>query len=141
MTDTEKAMLGAGWRFPPSFSRTSYSVLMVSDEEDIRESLHILFATAMGERIMLPLYGNDLQKRVFRSVTATLLTQLAASVEKTILFWEPRINVDQVLVQPDPSIDGLVSITVSYTVRQTNARNNLVFPFYLKEATIPVETP
>ncbi|HEX7288865.1 MAG TPA: GPW/gp25 family protein [Candidatus Angelobacter sp.] len=141
MMDPEKAMLGTGWSFPPSFSRLNYSVEMVSAEEDIRQSLHILFATAMGERIMLPLYGTDLQKKVFRAATTTLMTQLAASVEKAVLFWEPRINVDDVFVQPDPSIDGLVSITVSYTIRQTNARNNMVFPFYLKEATIPVETP
>lgn len=141
MGDPEKALLGTGWSFPPEFSRLSYSVTMVSGEEDIRQSLRILFATVLGERLMLPQYGTDLQKKVFQATTTTFMTQIAGSVEKAVLLWEPRIDVDKVFVQPDPTINGLISITVSYTIRHTNTRNNLVFPFYLKEATIPMETP
>jgi Bacteriophage baseplate protein W len=141
MDDPEIAMLGTGWGFPPEFSRLTNSVMMVSGEEDIRQSLRILFATVLGERLMLPQYGTDLQKRVFQAATTTFMTQIAASIEKAVLLWEPRIDVNKVFVQPDPTIDGLISITVSYTIRHTNTRNNLVFPFYLKEATIPMETP
>ena len=141
MASPEKAMLGTGWSFPPAFLRLNYSVEMVSADVDIHQCLRILFSTALGERIMVPTYGTDIQKKVFRGLTATLITQLAILVETAVLNWEPRINVDDVFVQPDPTIDGLVSITVSYTIRVTNTRNNLVFPFYLSEATIPMETP
>lgn len=114
---------------------------MVSDEQDIRESLWILFSTSLGERIMLPQYGSQLWKMVFQNITTTLMTQLDDIVRQAVLYWEPRIDVDDVDVQPDPTVPGLVLITLYYTIRQTNARNNLVFPFYIQEGTIPVGGP
>lgn len=141
MDNPEKSFLGTGWSFPPTFSRYTYSVEMVRDERDIRESLWILFSTALGERIMLPNYGSDLWGMVFQSVTTTFKTKLAETIRDAILYWEARISVDEISVQPDATTDGLVLITVNYTIRKTNVRSNLVYPFYLQEATIPMEAP
>ena len=141
MDDPEKTFLGTGWSFPPTFSRATYSVEMVSAEKDIRESLWILFSTQLGERIMLPLYGNELWRMVFRNMTTTLMTQMREAVRQAVLYWEPRIDVDEVAVQPDANVDGLVLITLYYTIRQTNTRANLVYPFYLQEGTLPAQTP
>lgn len=141
MENPENSFLGSGWSFPPTFSRLTYGVEMVSDEKDIRESLWILFSTQLGERLMVPEYGCQLWRMVFKNLTTTLTTQLANIVRQAILYWEARINVDQITVLPDATVAGLVLITVDYTIRKTNARNNLVFPFYIQEGTIPVETP
>lgn len=141
MSRPDKSFLGTGWSFPPTFSRQSYSVEMVSDERDIRQSLWVLFSTAVGERIMLPEYGSRIWEMLFRNITTTLTTQLEDFVRTAILYWEPRIDVDAVFVQPSSSVAGLVLITVNYTIRRTNSRNNLVFPFYLLEKTIPMEAP
>jgi hypothetical protein len=43
-----KDFLGTGWSFPPTFSRHDHAVDMVSNDLDIRESLWILFSTALG---------------------------------------------------------------------------------------------
>jgi phage baseplate assembly protein W len=45
--------------------------------------------------------------------------------------WEPRIEIDDVDVEPDDATPGAVRIAVAYTVRSTNDRRNLVFPFYV----------
>ena len=141
MKNPEQALLGTGWSFPPTFSRQTYAVEMVSAELDIRQSLWVLFSTAVGERVMVPEYGSRLWQMIFSNVTTTLMTQLNEIVRQAVLYWEPRIDVDEVAVQPDASVDGLVLVTVYYTIRQTNARNNLVFPFYLREKTIPTDSP
>jgi uncharacterized protein len=141
MGNPESSFLGTGWSFPPTFSRQTYSVDLVSDDQDIRESLWVLFSTSIGERIMLPEYGSLLWKMVFQNITNTLMMQLADIVRQAILYWEARINVDDVFVKPDASVAGLVLITVNYTIRKTNARNNLVYPFYIQEGTIPIESP
>lgn len=141
MSGIEKTFLGTGWGFPPTFSRSTYAAEMVSDEVDIRQSLWILFSTPAGERVMLPEYGSRLWQMVFRNVTTTLLTQLEEMVRQAVLYWEARVDVDEVQAQPDATVDGLVLITVHYTVRQTNSRYNLVFPFYLREKTIPTDAP
>ena len=136
-----RAYLGTGWSFPPTFSRIDDCVLMVSDERDVRESLWILFSTMLGERIMVPEYGTGLRRMVFHNITASAITGIRNLVHKAILRWEPRITVDEVAVQPDATVDGLVLITVYYSVRKTNARNNFVYPFYHREATTPVPGP
>jgi phage baseplate assembly protein W len=141
MPSPEQSFLGTGWSFPPSFSRATLSVDMVSDEKDIRESLWILFSTSLGERVMLPSYGSQIWQMVFQAINTTLNTQLADMVRQAILFWEPRIDVVDVNVTPDATQDGRVLIMVDYIVRRTNTRSNLVYPFYLQEATIPLQAP
>lgn len=127
--------LGQGWSFPPVFSRQAHSVALVSDVEDIRQSLLILFQTAPGERIMLPAYGCDLWKFVFRDISASFLSELKDVVSTAILRWEPRIDLLDVEANADP-LAGLVLIEVDFRVRRTNIRSNLVYPFYLREGTL-----
>ncbi|MCP3166779.1 GPW/gp25 family protein [Myxococcus qinghaiensis] len=141
MEKQPSSFLGTGWSFPPTFSRCTGGVLMVSNDQDIRESLWVLLSTSLGERVMLPSYGCELRQMVFRSINTTLTRQIQDYVQQAILYWEPRIAVDAVTVQRDASVDGMLSITVSYIVTQTNTRSNLVYPFYLQEGSIPVQGP
>jgi len=141
MDDPEQAILGTGWSFPPTFSRADVSVVMVSGVDNVRQSLWVLFSTALGERVMLPDYGSQIWQMAFRSINTTLLTQLADMVSQAILYWEPRIDVVDISVTSDASDAGRVLIMVDYVVRRTNSRNNMVYPFYLREMTIPVQEP
>jgi uncharacterized protein len=141
MADSTSQFLGRGWSFPPSFSRGSATTSMVSEAEDIRESLRILLSTAPGERIMVPQYGCALWRMVFESLDATLLTRIQDAVRRAILHWEPRITVDKIDVRADRVVAGLVRIDISYAIRGTNSRSNFVFPFYLREGTIAPPTP
>lgn len=139
MKHPEPSFLGTGWSFPPTFSRPTSCVDMVSGEADIRESLWILFSTALGERLMLPQYGCQLWDMVFQSLTTTFIRELQQLVGQAILQWEPRIDVNDVLVQPDAQQEGLVSIAVEYTIRKTNSRSNLVYPFYIREGNLVLQ--
>jgi phage baseplate assembly protein W len=141
MSKPDMDFLGTGWSFPPTFSRFSASVDMVSNNQDIQESLWVLFSTSLGERIMLPQYGTQIWRMVFRNPTNTLMTQLKEMVQQAILNWEPRIDVVNIAVAQDATTDGLLLIRVDYIIRMTNARNNLVYPFYINEATIPQVKP
>ena len=133
--------LGTGWSFPPTFSPISYSIEMVSDNEDIQQSLWILFSTRIGERIMAARYGADIWKMVFRAINTTLMTQLKNMIKQAILNWEVRIDVDDIQIERSSAVDGVLLIAVNYTIRRTNTRSNLVYPFYVTEATIPAATP
>ncbi len=137
----DKDFLGTGWSFPPTFSTLTWSVNMVSNDLDIHESLWILFSTRIGERIMVPEYGSDIYQMVFRAINTTLTTQIQNMVRQAILNWEPRIDVDEVKVEVSPDEDGLLLIGVNYNIRRTNTRSNMVYPFYLNEATIPPQKP
>jgi phage baseplate assembly protein W len=137
MNDAPPAFLGRGWSFPPNFDRHAASVVMVSGDVDIRQSLWILMSTGLGERIMLAPYGCDLLPQVFRSLSATMAGAVSLMVKNAIVEWEPRVVVDRVAVTEGNDGSGGLDISIDYTVRQTNSRSNLVFPYYRREATIP----
>lgn len=136
MADRERSFLGIGWSFPPTFSRLTASVVMVRDEENVRQSILAVLSTSPGERPLLPDFGCPLGRMVFRNIDTALMAEMEDAVRTALLNWEPRIDVDEVLVEPEPSVPGLVVITVYYTIRKTNTRDNVVYPFYLQEGTL-----
>ena len=129
----ENSFLGKGWSFPPTFDNASGEVQMLTGEDDIQSSLRVLLATKLGERVMQPLFGCNLDAMVFELLDTTLKTEMKNLVERAILFFEPRINIDKIDIDSRNDLNGVVIITVNYVVRSTNTRGNLVFPFYLSE--------
>jgi len=129
----ENSFLGKGWSFPPTFDNAGGEVLMLKGEDDIQSSLQVLLATKLGERVMQPLFGCNLDAMVFELLDTTLKTEMKNLIERAILFFEPRINIDKIDIDSQNDLNGVVIITVNYVVRSTNTRGNLVFPFYLSE--------
>jgi len=128
MADQYVSFLGTGWSFPPSFA--GGGVAMTADEADIHASLAILFGTAAGERLFAPKYGLDMHELLFEPMSTTMRTLLLDRVRTAILIYEPRIKVLELAVDsPDPNA-GNLHIRLDYSVRATNSRFNLVFPFY-----------
>lgn len=136
--DSSQAWLGTGWSFPPDFDRRSNTLAMVSQEEDIRQSLEILMSTTPGERVMNPSYGCGLRSLTFENVSESTLTEIKDVVDRAVLFFEPRIRVDNIDVDAENIYDGLVTIYLYYTVRITNTRSNMVYPFYFREGEGPL---
>jgi phage baseplate assembly protein W len=130
------SFLGVGWGFPPEFSIHAGSVRMVSGLDDIRESLHILLSTVPGERVMVPTYGCDLHRFLFREISTGLISELRDTVSTAIIRWESRIVMTGCLVTVDPNQQGLLRIEVAFRVSRTNVRSNMVYPFYISEATL-----
>ncbi|MBV8662380.1 MAG: GPW/gp25 family protein [Hyphomicrobiales bacterium] len=128
--------LGVGWAFPPAFDLATGSARMVKADDDIRESLAILFSTAPGERIMQPEYGCDLNIHLFDTIDETALTHLRALISDAILYFEPRIVVEDITFDDANIADGVLMITIVYLIEMTNSRSNLVFPYYLSEGTL-----
>ncbi len=128
--------LGRGWAFPPAFAAGGADVAMVEAEDDIEQSLAILLSTRRGERVMLPGFGCDLNEFLFAEITPSLVGQVRELVTNAILDYEPRVRLEAVDVSDEQAGDGLLLITVDYTVKATNSRYNLVYPFYLREATV-----
>ncbi len=131
----DKSFLGKGWGFPPEFDVRSREVKMVAEEDDIRESLHILLSTAPGERLMNPSYGCGLKTLVFESLSESTVTEMRDMIERAVLFFEPRITLHNVVVETEEVYDGVIKILLEYTVRSTNTRSNMVYPFYFLEGT------
>ncbi len=133
--ENSKSFLGTGWSFPPEFDNNQKSVVMTSDVEDIKKSLEILLATRLGERIMQPSYGCNLEELMFKPLNLTLKTFVVDLIRTAILYHEPRIDVEKIDIDPTNELQGELLILVDYRIRATNSRANLVFPFYKAEGT------
>ena len=134
-TSVYRSFLGTGWSFPPAFTQGGRDVVMTSDEDNIRESLEILFGTVRGERVMLPGYGLDPHELLFEPARTTLTSFLKDRITTAILIQEPRIRVLELEVDmPDPDA-GVLRISLDYEVRATNSRYNLVYPFYRHDSS------
>lgn len=131
----DKSFLGKGWAFPPGFSMKTKTALIVEEDDDIQQSLIILLSTQLGERIMQPRFGCNLQHIIFEKTDKTVITYLRDTIETAIIYHEPRILLKEVTVTNEIDPDGKITLNISYMIRTTNTRSNLVFPFYISEAT------
>ena len=130
-----KSFLGTGWAFPPTFKKSLQTNEMVSDEQDILQSLQILFSTQIKERVMRFEYGCDLSPLLYENITTTLKTKIKADIENAILLFEPRISLENVLFKSDDENTGIIYLEIVFKIKSTNSRKNFVYPFYLEEGT------
>ncbi|HWR82080.1 MAG TPA: GPW/gp25 family protein [Candidatus Deferrimicrobium sp.] len=126
----DQQFLGTGWSFPPAFDRALAQVKMTTGVEDIKRSLEIIFTTALGERIMNPKFGCSLNDRLFEPMDSSGVAYIKNLLKTAILYHEPRIDADKIDVQPNAP-EGVLWISIDYTVRESNSRFNFVYPFYL----------
>jgi phage baseplate assembly protein W len=126
--------VGAGWAFPLGVDARGGIALARRDQE-VEQAMRLILATYPGERPMRPDFGSRLRDYVFRSATVDTAAELANEVENALLRWEPRVIVESVNVTVDAWERNRLYIDVNYSVKGTNDRRNLVFPFY----TIPAD--
>lgn len=134
--DEQTSFLGTGWGFPPTFLKSERGIVLSTDEADIQESLHILLTTRVGERVMQPKYGCNLDRLLFEPLNTSLQAYMEDLIKTAILYFEPRVTLNKVSLIPQPN-EGLIEIEVDITVKATNSRFNFVYPFYLEEGIKP----
>lgn len=135
MKDKERSFLGTGWRFPPRFSYHGRATEMISDEEDIKQSIFIILSTRKGERIRNPEFGCGIHDLVFESIDTALTYQVQDLIGSALLYFEPRIKVLEISVTTDGQVEGKLNISINYLIRTVNKRSNIVYPFYFLEGT------
>jgi hypothetical protein len=126
--------IGAGWAYPLRLDHTG-GFELVTDEREIQEAIRLIIGTAYGERPMRPDFGCAIHDFVFAEADAGTAGRLAYEVRASLHRWEPRIELDDVVVTVDEQDRSLLYIDVRYRIKSSNDRRNLVFPFY----TIPPE--
>lgn len=126
--------LGVGWKFPLQVTPTG-GIATARYEQRVEEAVYLVLATARGERVMLPEFGCGIHDLTFSPNNAGTVAAVLELVRDALVSNEPRIDLDQVAVDADPDQPNLMLIRVSYRIRANNAIGNVVYPFYLKEAS------
>lgn len=103
---------------------------------DITQSLKILFGTRPGERILDQGFGCDIGAALFQNMSLSEKTLLENNIRRAVTTYEARIRVHHIEIDLSQALDGLIHIQIDFTVRTTNSRHNIVYPFFIGEGTL-----
>jgi phage baseplate assembly protein W len=101
------------------------SMLWSEGEQNVRESIAIILRTTPGERLMLPDFGCGLDRYLFEPNNTTTLRLIQEEVKRALARWEPRIKLDDVLVQVNSDDPRAVDITIYYTLIATQVHEKV----------------
>jgi phage baseplate assembly protein W len=117
-------LYGRGMSFPPRVGQDG-RIAWSEGETNIRESIRVILLTEEKERIRLPNFGGGLQRFLFEPNTVATQSQIQDRITKALQLWEPRILVDQVDVQPDPSDPQAAIATIAYKLVATQVQQTV----------------
>src|SRR3990172_9352085 len=123
-------IIGAGWAFPLG-TDPGGGIALSRGESDIEAAMRIILGTAQGERRIRPKFGSAIHALVFSPNDETTWGLARYAVEEAQGWWEPRIDVVEVDVGPNPDEANRMDIHILYRVRTTKDTRTLVYPFYL----------
>jgi phage baseplate assembly protein W len=126
--------IGSGIAFPLRLDARG-TVELVRGYEDVEEAIGLILATAPGERPMRPEFGCGIHNHIFGGLDAASLNEMELAIRVALDRWEPRIDVAGVQFNLERADAGELQIEITYVLRATNDRRNLVYPFYV----IPAE--
>lgn len=132
MSLTFNELIGRGWAFPPHLDNRG-GVALTTSENEIQQAMYIILSTAPGERVMRPEFGCRIHEYIFAPANSGTTAAVEAEVRQALTRWEPRIDLRDVKVTPNPGTLGLLLIEISYQIKATNDVRSLVFPFYLMQ--------
>jgi phage baseplate assembly protein W len=123
---------GSGWAFPVQLAGDGTILRSPEPDGAVDDAIRMILSTAPGERVMRPDYGCAIQDHVFGLVDSGTAGQISQAVREALAQWEPRIDVVDVTTTEDPQDPRRLSVAVTYQIRSSNSRVNLVYPFYLE---------
>ena len=134
--------IGKGWSFPPHFSKYKYmrddyyagGVDMVADHQEIEESLSVLFSTQLEERLFHGDNGSSLIDYQFAGNDNITMIRIKDTITRAVKKHEPRIMLEKVDINTDDLLEGRLIISLSYTIKATNSRYNMVYPYYFENS-------
>jgi phage baseplate assembly protein W len=117
-------LFGRGISFPPRVGPDG-RVAWSEGEVNVREAVRVILLTQPPERLMQPDFGGGLGLLLFEPNTVTTRHSIQDRIVKALAQWEPRIAVETVTVEADPSDPQAALATITYTLVATQARERV----------------
>ena len=126
-----RSFLGKGIAFPVRINAFG-GMAMADGADNIDQGIRSILGTAIGERVMRPLFGCRIHDYVFHPNSPTTAGFVAFYVREALEKWEPRIRDVEVNAAPDDTRASQLNVSIRYKIIATNEDRNLVYPFYLR---------
>ena len=113
--------------------------LSYSTQDQAISNLKNLLFTTPGERVMQPLFGTELRSSLFEQNDNALREEIYDSITRSIEFWLPYIGINELIVTPVATIDGVKEehgVTISLKVSVNGIAVNTPITFLVTSSTI-----
>jgi phage baseplate assembly protein W len=120
----KRSLFGQGLSFPPRVGpdgRLAWSM----GEQNVRESIRLILMTVPGERLMRERFGCGLRQFLFEPNTVTTRELIRQRIVQAVSRWEPRVRVQEVLVEEDPVDPRIAAVTIYFQLVATQAVEQL----------------
>jgi phage baseplate assembly protein W len=87
----------------------------IKNEDAIKQSVKHIVMTLRGEKPFRPFFGASISSALFENFDATLIDDIALSIEDALTAYEPRVEVNDVEVLENID-DNTLDITINYTI-------------------------
>ena len=128
----DREFLGRGVAFPLQVDSRS-GIALASAEHDVEQAIKIILETSPGERVMRPEFGCRIHELVFAPHNAATEGLIIHYVEEALERWEPRVEVQEVRVLPNPDSGGELMVEIDYRLKDTYDERSIIYPFYLTD--------
>jgi len=71
----------------------------ISEIEHLKQSISNILTTPIGSRVMRRDYGSNLFNKIDRPLNGELIAEIYLDIVESLFIWEPRFELDQVIVQ------------------------------------------
>lgn len=117
-------LYGRGMAFPPRVGRDG-RIAWSDGTANVRESIQIILLTEQRERLRLPEFGGSLGHFLFEPNNVTTRSLIQDRITRALTQWEPRIVVEAVEVEQDPSDEQGSIATINYKLVATQTRERV----------------
>jgi hypothetical protein len=124
-------IFGQGTAFPPRLDATGQWATSTG-AQNVRESIQIILLTRLGERLMYPTYGSSLRTFLFAPNNPATRKSIELEITRALQLWEPRITLDSVSVDADPSNNQAAIATIQYRLVANQLPNQVTLTLQLQ---------
>ena len=97
-------------------------------KDQIKSNLINLLLTDVGERVMNPNFGCNLQRFLFEGITNSNIEVLTTNLNNSISIYIPEITVTNITVSPTTD-SNLIDLTINYYLNISNTPDQVTVQF------------
>jgi phage baseplate assembly protein W len=117
-------LFGRGISFPPRVG-TNGRIAWSEGESNVREAVQVILLTDLRERLRLPDFGGGLPRFLFEPNNVATYQTIKDRITRALGRWEPRIALESVAVDQDPSDIQSAVATITYRLIATQTRERV----------------
>ncbi len=118
-----------GPKLPLTLDKKDGFLMIDNYVDEIKQNLKILFLTAPGERVFDKNFGIGARNFLFENPTPTLSQDLKSRIKSQISIYMPIIQIVDIQVIIDNTIDNLFYLVFKYTIPSINVGDELTLTF------------